>query len=149
MSIKIADDFLAFPYCLSLVKAGKFATNAVPEDVNKLKEKRLDEENETRRELNKIHKKKIAAAEKDRSDRLEEARRAIEKKLKEEEAVRSKEEEKKRLKELEERKARAEETRIVQINEVERSKEIERENLKNIEEKISNNSPEQEKKDNN
>ena len=41
-----------------------------------------------------------------------------------------------------------------QINEVEKSKEIERENLKNIEEKISNNSTEQEKteqekKDNN
>ena len=49
------------------------------EEVVKLKEKRIQEENDAREKLDKIHKKKIAEAEKDRSDRLEKARRAIEK----------------------------------------------------------------------
>ena len=116
-------------------------------EVNKLKEKRITEENEARRELDKIHKKRIAVTEKDRSDRLEEARKIIEKKLKEEEEIRLKEEERKRLKELEERKAKAEEVRKTQISEVNISNELERENLKNIEDKMSTDSPEQEQKD--
>ena len=40
----------------------------------------MQEENETRRVLDKIHRQKIAKAEKDRSDRLREARKLIEKK---------------------------------------------------------------------
>ena len=107
----------------------------------------MKEENEARRELDKIHKKKIAEAERDRSDRLEEARKLIDKKLKEEEEIRLKGEEEKRLNELEERKAKAEETRRIQIDEVKRSEEIGRENLKKMEEKMTNNPPEQEKKD--
>ena len=57
--------------------------------------------------------------------------------------------EKIRLKELQERKEKAEETRRVQIDEVRRSEEIEKENLKKIEERISNNSQDQEKRDQN
>ena len=41
------------------------------------------EEDKARKELDKMHKKRIAEAEKERSDRLEEARKLIEKKLKE------------------------------------------------------------------
>ena len=54
-------------------------------EATKLREKRIQEENEARRKLDKIHKKKIDEAEKDRSDRLKQARRLIEKKIKEEE----------------------------------------------------------------
>ena len=62
------------------------------EKVSQLKEKRIQEENQARQKLDKIHKKKIAAADKERSDRLEEARKSIEKKLREEEEIRFKEE---------------------------------------------------------
>ena len=123
------------------------------EEVAKLREKRMQEENEARKELDKIHRKRISEAEKDRSDRLEEARRLIEKKLKEEEEIRLKEEKERKLKDLEERKIKGEEARKVQIEEVKRSKEIERENLKEIEEKVEeripNNPSEEEKKDHN
>ncbi len=95
------------------------------EEVNKLKEKRITEENEARRKLDKIHKSKITEAERDRSNRLDEARKIIEKKLKEEEKNR-------RLKEEQERKEKADETRTIQIEEVRRSEEIEKENLKAI-----------------
>jgi len=53
-------------------------------------------------ELDKIHRKRISDAEKDRSDRLREARKLIEKKLKEEEERRLKEKEERRPKEEEE-----------------------------------------------
>ena len=112
------------------------------DEINKLKEKRITEENEARRKLDKIHKSKIIEAERDRSNRIEEARRIIEKKLKEEERNR-------RLKEEQERKEKADETRKIQIEEVRRSEEIEKENLKAMEERISSNPPEQEKKDQN
>ena len=105
------------------------------EEVAKLKEKRMQEENQAREKLDKIHKKKIAEAEKDRSDRLKEARRLIEKKLKEEEETRLKEEKKNKLKDEEERRIKANETRNLQIEEVKKSQDSERENLKEIEEK--------------
>ncbi len=73
------------------------------------------------------HKKKIAAAEKDRSDRIEEAKKIIEKKLRQDE-------ENRKLEEEQARKKKAEETRKMQIDEVNRSKEIEIENLKRMEE---------------
>ena len=107
----------------------------------------MQKENEARRELDKIHKRKIAEAEKNRSDRLKEARILIEKKLKEEEEVRLKEERERKSKELEERKIKAEETRKMQIEEVKKTTEIGRENLETIEERKSNNSKEQEKID--
>ena len=94
-------------------------------------------------------KNKITEADKDRSDRLEEAKKIIEEKIKEEEKIRLKEEEKIRLKEEEERKKKAEETRKIQIEEVRRSEEIEKESLIKIEERMSSSSPEQEKKDQN
>ena len=83
--------------------------------------------------------------ERDRSNRLEEAKRIIEKKLREEEKSR-------RLKEEQERKQRAEEARKIQIKEVETAKEIERENLKKMEERrlglsLEQENSEQEKKD--
>ena len=95
--------------------------------------------------MDKIHKNKIEEIERDRSNRLEEAKIIIEKKLKEEEKSR-------RLKEERERKQRAEEARKIQIKEVETSKEIERENLKKMEERrlglpLEQENSEQEKKD--
>ena len=71
---------------------------------------------------------------------LEEAKKIIEKKLKEEEKNR-------RLKEEQERKEKADNTRRTQIEEVNKAKEIESENLKIIEEKMLSKSPEEEKKD--
>ena len=70
------------------------------EEVTKLKEKRIQEENQARAELDKIHKKKITAAEKERSDRLEKARKLIDKKLKEEEEIRLKEKAERESKDL-------------------------------------------------
>ena len=49
----------------------------VPKKINKLKEERISEENEARRRLNKIHKNKIEEVERDRFNRLEEAKRII------------------------------------------------------------------------
>ena len=83
---------------------------------------------------------KITEAERDRTNRIDEARRIIEKKLKDEEKSR-------RLKEEQERKKKADETRKIQIEEVNRAKEIERENLKKIEERIQNKSQEEVKTD--
>ena len=60
----------------------------------------MQKENEARRELDKIHKRKIAEAEKNRSDRLKEARILIEKKLQEEEQARLKEESRKEIKRI-------------------------------------------------
>ena len=105
-----------------------------------MREKRIQDENEARRKLDKIHKNKIADAEKDRSDRLREAKKLIDKKLKEEEQIRLKEEEEKKLQELEERKLKAEETRVAQINEVKEAEKIERENLQKIEERLQDKS---------
>ena len=79
---------------------------------------------------------KITEAERDRSNRIEEARRIIEKKLKEEEKIR-------RLKEEQERKVKAEAARKMQVEEVKESKEIERENLRRMEERLLNKSHEQ------
>ena len=76
------------------------------DEVAKLKEKRMQEENKARKELDKIHKRKIAETEKQRSDRLDEARRLIEKKIKEEEEIRLKEEKERKLKAEEERENR-------------------------------------------
>ena len=119
---------------------------AFGEQITTKADSRKIEENEARRKLDKIHRNKITEAERDRSNRLEEARKIIEKKLKEEEADR-------RSKEEQERKEKAEENRKIQIEEVRRSKEIERENLQEIEEKIEermpNNPSEEEKKDHN
>ena len=105
------------------------------DEVTKLKEKRMQEKNESRKKLDKIHKNKIADAEKDRSDRLREAKKLIDEKLKEEEQIRLKEEEEKKLQELEERKLKAEETRVVQINQVKEEEEIKKENIQKIEER--------------
>ena len=117
------------------------------QEVAKLKEKRIQEENQARRELDKIHRKRITDAEKERSNRLEEARKLIEEKIKEEEEIRLKEEKKRKLIEEEERKIKATETRKLQEEEVRRSGEIEKENLKKMQERISNKSTEQEKVD--
>ena len=84
----------------------------------------------------KIHKSKIADAERDRTNRIDESRRIIAKKLKEEEKNR-------RLKEEQERKEKADENRKIQMEEVIKAKEIERENLKKIEERKLGQSPEQ------
>ena len=105
----------------------------------------MQEENESRRKLDKIHKEKIAKAERDRSDRLNEAKKLIEKKLKQEEVIRLQNEKERKLKELEERKIKAEENRKIQEEEVKKSREIERENLKNMSERQSGAPPEQEK----
>ena len=88
---------------------------------------------------------KIAKAERDRSDRLSEAKKLIEKKLKQEEVIRLQNEKERRLKELEERKIKAEENRKLQEEEVKKSREIERENLKNMYERQSSTPPDQEK----
>ena len=90
--------------------------------------------------IDKIHKNEIAEAEKDRSDRFREAKKLIDKKLKEEEQIRLKEEEAKKLQELEERKLKAEETRVAQINEVKEAEKIEKENLQKIEERLQDKS---------
>ena len=95
----------------------------------------------------KKHKKKIAMAERERSDRLEEARRLIEKKLKEEEKIRLEEEKERQLKEKEERQIKANENRKLQEEEVRRSEEIEKENLKEMNERKSKEFQEQEKID--
>ena len=47
------------------------------ETITELKEKRMLEENKARKQLDKIHKKKITAADKERLDRLEEAKISI------------------------------------------------------------------------
>ena len=101
----------------------------------------MQEENQVRKELDKIHKKKITAAEKERSDRLEEARRLIGKKLKEEEEI--------RLKEEKERKIKANETRELQIEEARSSKETGKENLREIDKTKSEELQKQKKNDQN
>ena len=96
----------------------------------------------------KTHKDKIREAESDRLNRLDAAKKIIEKKLKEEEKNR-------RLIEEQERKVKADETRKIQVEEVRKSEEIEKENLKAMEERMSSNPQEkinsypqeQEKKD--
>ena len=99
----------------------------------RIKEKRIQEENQARRKLDKIHKKKIAEAEKERSDRFENARKLIEKRLKDEEKIRLKEEARKKSEELEERKIRAEKAREKQLEEVKVTEEIKSENLRKLE----------------
>jgi len=97
-----------------------------------------------RRKLDKIHKEKITKAERDRLDRLNEAKKLIEKKLRQEEVIRLQNEKEKRLKELEERKIKADENRKLQEEEVNKTREIERENLKEMHERESSNAPKQE-----
>ena len=89
----------------------------------------MQEENESRRKLDKIHKEKIAKAERDRSDRLNEAKKLIEKKLKQEEVIRLQNEKERKLKELEERKIKAEENRKLQEEEVKRLKQLDQNSL--------------------
>ena len=109
-------------------------------EITKLREKRIQDENEARRKLDKIHKNKIAETERDGSDRLKEAKKLIDKKLKEEEEIRLKEEKEKKLQGLEERKLKAEETRTTQINEVKEEENIEKENLQKIDESLKDKS---------
>ena len=79
--------------------------------------------------------------------RLDEARKIIEKKLKEEEEKRIEEQKIRKIKEEELRKVKANETRRLQEEEVKRSQEIEREILRKLDEGTSNEITDQDKID--